>query len=316
VKATFPNLFIIGAMKAGTSSLHEYLHQHPQIFMCRFKEPQYFAPHATRWGQMWGIGHPWPEPGIDWYLRLFQDAGDVKYAGESSASYTARPWVVECERRIHQFNSQARIIYLLRDPVERAISHYWHFVGDGREDLDMLTALQRKEEYVARSNYWMQLEPYLDLFGRDQVHVLTIEQLMAAPAETFRRLFAWLEVDPDVAIRTDERHNVGREQLRQTRRHLVRLDTMRKHWRWRQAEPYIPRTVLRGLDQLTYKRVDRGAVDTTTSVAYLRHVLRRLTRPLCAALGRDFPEWTTLALAPMATAEMATKSREKTQEAR
>src|SRR5262245_27750477 len=94
----FPNLFIIGAMKAGTSSLHEYLHQHPEIFMSRFKEPQYFAPHTTRLGFKWGQGNPCPEPGIDWYRRLFRDAGDVKYAGESSTSYTCRPIHCGCER--------------------------------------------------------------------------------------------------------------------------------------------------------------------------------------------------------------------------
>src|SRR5688500_2790920 len=125
-RTLFPNLFIIGAMKAGTSSLHEYLHQHPQIFMSRFKEPQYFAPHRTQYG-MWGQGQPLPEPGIDWYLRLFANAGDVEYAGESSVSYTARHWVTGCHERIWEFNAHARIIYLMRDPVERAISHYWHF---------------------------------------------------------------------------------------------------------------------------------------------------------------------------------------------
>ncbi len=163
-----PNLFIIGAMKAGTSSLHEYLHQHPEMFMSRFKEPQYFAPHSTRWGEKWGQGNPYPEPGIDWYLRLFENVGDVKYAGESSSSYTARPWVTGCECRIHQFNPNARLIYLMRDPIERTISHYWHFVADGREDRDMLTAIRQNDEYVARSHYAMQLKPYLDTFGPER----------------------------------------------------------------------------------------------------------------------------------------------------
>src|SRR5262249_14086468 len=156
----FPNLFIIGAMKAGTSSLHEYLHQHPEIFMARFKEPQYFAPHTTRSGHRWGQGNPYPEPGHGWYLRLFARAGHVKYAGGSSGSYTARPWVAGCEKRIWEFNPEARLIYILRDPIERTVSHYWHFVLDGREDRDMLPAVRRNPEYVARSYYAMQLQPY------------------------------------------------------------------------------------------------------------------------------------------------------------
>lgn len=288
---TFPNLFIIGAMKAGTSSLHEYLHQHPEIFMARFKEPQYFAPHLTRWGQAWGQGNPYPEPDMDWYLKLFAEAGAVTYAGESSVSYAARPWVEGCERRIHAFNPEARIIYLLRDPVERALSHYWHFVADGREDLDPLTAVQRKPDYIARSDYAMQIEPYLETFGRSQVYVLTIEELNADPIVTFGRLFAWLSVRQDVRIDTATSYNVGAKKLRQTRRGLVPVDTMRKHWRWKEMEPKVPAAISRALERLTYRTVRKADVDETPAVEYLHPILTQRTRRLSELTGRAFPEW-------------------------
>jgi hypothetical protein len=290
----FPNLFIIGAMKAGTSSLHEYLHQHPAIFMTRFKEPQYFAPHTTRWGQRWGQGQPFPEPGMDWYLRLFEGAGDAAYAGESSVSYTARPWVSECERRIHDFNPEARLIYLMRDPVERTISHYWHFVNDGREDLDMLSAVRRKDDYVARSAYAMQLGPYVERFGRDQVFVLTLEELNADPAATFRRLFSWLGVSPDVTVDTRTSYNVSPKELRQTRRHCVPLDTAWKHWRWKQVKRRLPAAIPAALERATYRPIDKARVDARPAVEYLRPILREHTRELAALTGRDFSEWTTL----------------------
>ena len=286
----FPNLFIIGAMKSGTSSLHEYLHQHPDIFMARMKEPQYFAPHKTRWGQWWGQGQPWPEPGMQWYLNLFRDAGDVKYAGESSVSYTAAPWVSGCERRIHAFNPDARLIYIMRDPVERALSHYWHFVHDGREDLPPLEAFRRKEEYVARSDYARQLRPYLDTFAREQVYALTLEELDGDPAGTMRRLFTWLQVDPGVDI-TIERFNVGKSQMRQTRRHLVPLDTMMKHWRWKRLEASLPAAVPRLLERITYRPIERRSVPTEEAVKYLRQVLAPKERELSLLLGREFPEW-------------------------
>jgi hypothetical protein len=286
----FPNLFIIGAMKSGTSSLHEYLHQHPEIFMARMKEPQYFAPHKTRWGHRWGQGQPWPEPGMQWYLDLFRDAGDVKYAGESSVSYTAVPWVSGCEERIHAFNPDARLIYIMRDPVERTLSHYWHFVHDGREDLPPLEAIRRKEEYVARSDYARQLRPYLNTFGREQVYALTLEELETQPARTMRQLFTWLEVDPDVGI-TIERFNVGKSQMRQTRRHLVPLDTMMKHWRWKRLEAHMPAAVPRLLERITYRPIERGSVPTEDAVDYLREVLAPKSRELSLLLGREFPEW-------------------------
>ena len=194
--APLPNLFVVGAMKAGTSSLHEYLHQHPDIYMSRMKEPQYFAPHHTRWGQAWGQGNPFPEPTIDWYLRLFSDAGNAAYVGESSVSYTARPWVEGCAERIHRFNPEARIIYLVRDPVERVISHYWHFVKDGREDLGLLSAVRKRTDYVARSDYMMQLQPFVDVFGAEQVHVLALEELLDVPQATFQHTFSLVGYRP------------------------------------------------------------------------------------------------------------------------
>lgn len=290
----FPNLFIIGAMKAGTSSLHEYLHQHPQIFMSRFKEPQYFAPHTLRWGQEWGQGNPYPEPGAAWYLRLFADAGDVKYAGESSVSYSARPWVEGCERRIHAFNPHARIIYAMRDPVERALSHYWHFVTEGREDLDPLAAVKRRTDYLARSNYAMQLRPYLETFGADRVFTLTLEELSDNPADLFRRLFDWLGVDSRVTINVDDKHNVRGDLCRRTRRGMVWLDTMLKHWRWKRFEGSMPAAAPRILARLAYSKVIRGEVDVAPAIAFLREELQRPTAELCHLLDREFLAWTTL----------------------
>lgn len=296
----FPNLFIIGAMKAGTSSLHEYLHQHPEIFMARFKEPQYFAPHSTRWGEKWGQGNPYPEPGSEWYLRLFADAGEVQYAGESSVSYTAVPWVTGCERRIFDFNPEARLIYIMRDPIERTLSHYWTFVADGREDRDMLTAVQRKEEYIARSDYARQLRPYFDVFGRHQVFTLTLEQLNAEPDVTFRRLFQWLGVNDSFRVQTETRFNVGPDRLRQTRRGLVPLDTWTKSWRWRRLEQWMPEYMPRTLAKMIHGPVTKSQVDPGPTIQYLRPILQKLIRNLVELLEREFPEWTTLYPVPSA----------------
>lgn len=294
----FPNLFIIGAMKAGTSSLHEYLHQHPDIFMSRLKEPQYFAPHTTRWGQDWGQGCSHPEPGDEWYLRLFSAAGAARYAGESSVSYTARPWVGDCEKRIHAFNPDARLIYILRDPIERAISHYWHFVADGREDLSPEAAMRRREEYVSRSDYAFQLQPYLATFDSGQIYVLTLEELRRYPAETLRSLFVWLGVDPDASIATEERHNVSPRYFSQTRRGLVGLDTLLKHWRWKRLARHLPNAVPSWMHQLTHRSLDRESVAIRSAIhsaiRFLRPILQPRTDRLSALLGRSFPEWTTL----------------------
>jgi hypothetical protein len=289
----FPNLFIIGAMKAGTSSLHQYLDQHPDIFMSRMKEPQYFAPHRTRQGAAWGQGMPFPARGLDWYLDLFRDAGSARYAGESSVSYTAVPEIAGAERRIFEFNPNARLIYIMRDPVERAISHYWHFVVDGREDLPLLRAVRQRETYVARSDYALQLRPYLDLFGPAKVFTLTLEDFERRPCSVLQQVFQWLGLDPDVPIDTSRRFNVRGERVLQTRRYLVPVDTMLKHWRWHRLETGLPAVVPRMIRALTYREVDRAAETTEEARRALRGFLKPRVHELSQLLGRDFPEWSS-----------------------
>lgn len=288
-----PNLFIVGAMKAGTSSLHEYLHQHPEIFMSRFKEPQYFAPHRTRYG-MWGQGYSLPEPGIDWYLKLFADAGNARYAGESSVSYTARHWVGGCEQRIWEFNPQARIIYLMRDPVERAISHYWHFVAAGRETLPPRQAMMRRDDYLARSDYAWQIEPYLRRFGEERVYLLTTEDLETQPQQTLASLFRWLQVADDVPIDTSQRHNVTAPSVRQARRWAGPLVHFLQGWRWQTWAPGLTQTLRQGLERVAFRQVDRAKVDVRHAMEYLRQRLLPRVAALERLSGREYPQWTTL----------------------
>lgn len=291
----FPNLFLVGAMKAGTSSLHEYLQQHPEIYMSPMKEPQYFAPHRLRTGEYWGMGNPYPEPGIDWYLRLFSEVGDeVKYAGESSTSYTSAPSVRDCEIRIWQFNPHAKIIYLLRDPIERCISHYWHFVADGREDRDPLNAFRRCHEYIARSDYLRQITPYIDRFGENNVSILTLEELNTDAPRVFGNLFAWLGVRADVLIDITQKHNIGDKSLRQTRKNMVWLDTLQKHWRWQKVQARLPLLLLSAIDKASYRTVRRDATDFRAAVRFLRPTLQASTLRLESLLGRRFPLWSTL----------------------
>ena len=108
-----PNLFVIGAMKSGTTTLHEYLGSHPEICMSDRKEPGYFVEE-----------YGWSN-GVDWYLRQFSGDGKEKYLGESTTDYTKLPRFKGVARRIAEFNPGAKIMYLLRDPIERTISHYW-----------------------------------------------------------------------------------------------------------------------------------------------------------------------------------------------
>jgi hypothetical protein len=183
--AALPNLVVIGGLKCGTTSLHHYLNLHPEIGMSRPKELNYFVEELN-----WGLGE-------DWYANHFADADRVR--GESSPHYTNEPrFTGVAERMSDTLGPDARVIYVVRDPIDRMLSHFLHNVGGGYDRRDLETALSDPDSaYLHRSLYAMQLEPYLNCFGGDRVEVVTREELLYERAETMRRLFALLGVHED-----------------------------------------------------------------------------------------------------------------------
>ena len=111
-----PNLFVIGAMKSGTTSLCQCLGTHPDIFMVPVKEPMHFS-REEKWSQ-----------GNETYLRLFADAKNEIYVGEGTTEYSKRPFREGVAQRLYEFNSSARIIYVMRDPFDRIVSQHKHMV--------------------------------------------------------------------------------------------------------------------------------------------------------------------------------------------
>jgi Sulfotransferase family len=150
-----PNLFLIGAMKSGTRYLTKLLNSHPSIFMCDPEEPSLFVDQAQLrrlWPDMWDGGY-WKSQ--ESYLRLFQTAENATIFGESSVYYTKRPLVMGVPEKIQQFNPDARFIYIMRDPVERAMSHYWHMVNWEGEWRSILDAIKEEPQYRDVSYYAM-----------------------------------------------------------------------------------------------------------------------------------------------------------------
>ena len=164
-----PNLFIIGSMKSGTTTLHEHLDSHPQIAMSRIKEPGYFVEELNQ------------RQGEDWYLSLFEQDDCFRYRGESSTHYTKLPVYRGVADRLFRFNPDVRLIYIMRNPIDRLLSHYLHNVRDpvyGRERRALLQAVRKRPDYVAFGDYAMQLEPFINLFGRNALYTLTFEALI------------------------------------------------------------------------------------------------------------------------------------------
>ena len=182
--ATLPNLIIIGGLKCGTTSIHHYLGLHPDIQMSKPKELNFFVEELT-----WDLG-------MDWYRGRFDDRFKVR--GESSPHYTNLPRYTGVVERIHEHVPDAKLIYMVRDPISRILSHWRHATGAGYETREIEDVLgQDDQTYVTRSMYWSQLQPYLERFDRAQVEVIAQEELQADRDGTMRRAFAFAGVDPD-----------------------------------------------------------------------------------------------------------------------
>src|SRR5690606_16264213 len=128
--------------------------------------------------------------------------------GESSTSYTKRPEWEGAAERIRAHNPESRIIFIMRDPINWAISHYWHNVRTRDERRPMTVAFRDDPYFVSFSDYALQLEPFFDQFPRAQIHLMTLEGYMADPQGELRTLLDWLGVDADVRLPDDSRSNV------------------------------------------------------------------------------------------------------------
>lgn len=183
-----PTFLLIGAMKAGTTSLHRYLASHPQIFMSRPKELNFFS-DADGWRR-----------GLRWYQQHFLEArGHAVAAGESSTNYSKYPEFPGVPARIASILPDIRLIYVLRQPIERMVSHYHHRVARRRERDPMEDALTNNPIYVNASRYAMQIERYLEWFDREQLLLVASSDLRANRARTIRMVYRFLDVDDSFA---------------------------------------------------------------------------------------------------------------------
>ena len=181
-----PNFVVIGAMKSGTSSLYEYLQAHPRIFMPEIKEPDYFAT-AESFDRRGG-----------WYEALFRDANGARAVGEASTSYTKFPDVIGVPERMAKALPDVRLIYVVRDPIERIRSQYLHelLMSEQREPLE--AALSTHARYVNYSRYWMQIQRFLEWFPADRLLVIKSESLRDERRATLASICRFLGVDPGI----------------------------------------------------------------------------------------------------------------------
>jgi len=274
-------------MKAGTTSLYHYLNLHPEIQMASVKETNFFS------GPPNGVPYPTGLKRIERlqdYEQLFDPAFAVR--GEASPSYTVYPQRKGVPERIKDFVPQAKLIYLVRDPVARAISQYDHHVAYENEQRSIEDALDPAEphgRYTSPSFYAAQLDRYLRHFPLDNILVVDQADLLVSRQAALREIFAFLSVDNSFyAQQFDQQMNTG-DELRQYSRSVVLV-------RYARATPLqrLPRG-LRVFMRQTVKRIASRPLARTAVSDDFRERLQQLyaddVQRLRELTGKAFSTW-------------------------
>jgi len=192
----FPDFFIVGASRAGTTSLYEYLKKNPKIFMPSRKEPHFFSPNINQ--QMQGVVIPITNEKE--YLALFKNAKNDQKIGESSVTYLTDP---DSPSAIYKKNPNAKIIIILRNPIERTISDYLFQLNLGTEKQSFEKAIERdlkniekvKKSFVKTSLYSQHLNNYFKIFPKNQIKILIFEDFIKNPQQSVYDILRFLGIN-------------------------------------------------------------------------------------------------------------------------
>lgn len=164
-----PQFIIIGAMKSATSTLHDQLALQQGIFMSTPKEPNFFSDDKQY------------QKGLGWYQSLFSDALPTDLCGESSTHYTKLPTYPETISRLKAYTDDIKLVYVLRHPLERLISHYIHEWSQNNIHCEINTAIKKHPELIEYSLYHKQISPFIENFGGESILISYFQKILHSP---------------------------------------------------------------------------------------------------------------------------------------
>lgn len=275
-KLVLPNFFIIGSPKCGTTSLHNYLADHPEISMSEPKEPRTFS--SARWREELGD-----------FAQMLDGSASVR--GESSTTYSRWPAIQFVPERIASSCPEAKLVYVVRDPIDRVVAQYSERYSQMQELRSLRGALwdldQPANYYVAPSRYATQLERWLEHFPSERILVVDQIDLRDDRAKTVREVLEFLEVEPTVPTGVEAEFNTNAEKERMTPA-AARL--------WFSLAPLTRRLPAKAEKTLLRSRlfpvekVGKPALDADLRAALVTELSDEMRR-FRALTGKDFPSW-------------------------
>lgn len=287
-----PDFFLVGAAKAGTSSLFRYLKQHPRIFIPEVKEPNYFSddPQVQSYNN------------LEDYLALYQECPPGSLAGDASTAYLYSP---NAAARIKKFQPSAKILVILRNPIDRAYSRYWYNRRDFTEPLSFDAALDAEPRriaeqwnyrfhYTAEGKYFEQLQRYYYVFPKDNIEVFLFDDLIDDPLTICRQIFSFLRLQ-QFSPNTSRIYNPSGQYRNQWIARLIMLKfpgrtLLRRIFPQFARSPLYARIRSLQLRALSPNLVSPPPMNEDTR-AYLKEYFREDVSQLSDLLERDLTHW-------------------------
>lgn len=289
-----PNLIIIGAAKCATTSLHLYLSAHPQIWMSKQKELNFFVSNAP-----WGTGH-WS---VEQYKQQFLEGADRPVRGESSPGYTLDGFTEGAVEKMADLLPNAKLVYMLRDPIARVRSHYLeeiykgdiptsltldHILTEGAEAPGLSGAYYRTMVYT--SLYHRQLSLYLQRYPLEKIHLMPMESFLEDNVMSLTGLFKFLDVECIMPDNLSTKLNVSsQKQLRV----INPTGFAKKFAIYKMMSPRVPVGAKKIYRKLISRSIDHEAISSISpkNEERLREIFAPDVAQLRALTGRSFAQW-------------------------
>lgn len=285
-----PNFIIVGAPKAGTTSLYHYLTEHPQVFMSDPKEVNFFSRKEI---EAQGLFYDdFKARNLNEYEELFASVTDEKAVGEASVSYLFYP---EVPAKIKETLPNVKIIILLRDPVDRGFSHYLMDYKLGLVDIPFKEIIYKTnkhknqnlyyQQYVELGLYYEQVKRYLDIFGHEKVRIYFQEDLRSDSKKTILDLYEFLGIDKSFMPNIEREHNVFAMPKNKLIRTFYAFYPLRSL-----LSAIIPKALKEKIESIIFERKQKPKLEQDAK-AYLWDFYRDNICELEHLLDRDLSQW-------------------------
>lgn len=284
------DFFIVGAPKAGTTSLYHYLNEHPKIQMSSIKEPNFFSYSSLKRDKLYY--HSSIIDTIEKYHALYV-AADVNLRGDASVSYL---FYEDVPQKIHSYNQNAKIIIMLRDPVERAFSHYLMDYRLGLVSESFESIVTKKlghrdfnlfyQQYIEVSKYANQVKRYLEVFGKENIIFIDYDDFKRNTAKTVEEVYMFLEQDKDFRPFFNKKYNTYFAPRNAFIRFAYSLIFFRK-----MAVNILPKKFKSIIKKLFFISNRKPKLSQNTR-GFLQKKFEPDLRELSALLSKDFLKWT------------------------